>query len=85
MLQCYNAMQAMVLEGYEFVLEAVSSSVTPVNVLDLQFSSSENRSNDTSTVTTTTTMRLGKGIKRRKISGCCNNDRTVQISQIRQC
>lgn len=66
MLQCYNAM----LEGYEFVFEAVSSSVTPVNVLDQQFSSPENRSNDTSTVTTaTTTLRLEKGIKRRKISG----------------
>lgn len=70
MLQCYNAVQAMVVEGYEFVFEAASSSVTPVNVLDQQFSSSENGSNDSSTVaTTTTTLRLEKGIKRRKISG----------------
>ncbi|KAF3443813.1 hypothetical protein FNV43_RR13503 [Rhamnella rubrinervis] len=70
MLKCYNAMQAIVLEGYEFVFEALSSSVTPVNVLDQQFSSSENKSNHTSTVTTaTTTLRLEKGIKKRKISG----------------
>ncbi|XP_048327252.1 putative cyclin-D6-1 isoform X1 [Ziziphus jujuba] len=83
MFQCYNVMQTMVLEGYEFVFEVVSSSVTPVNVLDQQYSCSE--SGITNETNSTTIPRLKRGIKRRKISDYCNNDQTVQISQIRQC
>ncbi|PON80528.1 Cyclin [Parasponia andersonii] len=81
MSQCYNAVQAVVLEEYESVSEAISSSVTPVNVLDQRFSSSE--SGNTNGKSTVTTLRIESDIKRRKISHYCHN-RTVQISQFGQ-
>ncbi|KAM6549148.1 hypothetical protein CsatB_020824 [Cannabis sativa] len=78
LLHCYNALQAVVLEEYESVSEAVSSTVTPVNVLDQIFSSSESGKSNT-----VTTLRLERDIKRRKISHYCHNQ-TVHVSQIRQ-
>ncbi|KAM3395477.1 putative cyclin-D6-1 [Capsicum galapagoense] len=43
LLSCYNIMQEIAKEGYESILEMVSSTCTPVNVLDLQMSwSSDN-------------------------------------------
>ncbi|KAL5581884.1 hypothetical protein UlMin_014326 [Ulmus minor] len=84
MSQCYNTMQAIVLEEYETLFEVVSSSITPVNVLDQQYSSSESgKTNGSSTITgSTTTLRLERDIKRRKINHYCSNQ-TVQISQIK--
>ncbi|KAL2483280.1 putative cyclin-D6-1 [Forsythia ovata] len=40
LLNCYNLMQEIAMDGYESVLDMGSSSCTPVNVLDLQCSSS---------------------------------------------
>ncbi|XP_062152717.1 putative cyclin-D6-1 [Alnus glutinosa] len=79
LLQCFNEMQDIVIDGYESVLEMVSSSVTAVNVLDQQFSSSESEKTDG----TFTTTRPERDIKRRKIIDYCGN-LTVQISRIRQ-
>ncbi|XP_055823671.1 putative cyclin-D6-1 [Solanum dulcamara] len=43
LLSCYNVTQEIAKEGYESILEMVSSTSTPVNVLDLQMSwSSDN-------------------------------------------
>ncbi|CAA2980652.1 putative cyclin-D6-1 [Olea europaea var. sylvestris] len=39
LLNCYNLMQEIAMDGYESVLDMGSSSFTPVNVLDLQCSS----------------------------------------------
>lgn len=75
LLQCFNEMQDVVIDGYESVLEMVSSSVTAVNVLDQQFSSSESEKTISSTE---------RDIKRRKIIDYCGN-LTVQISRIRHC
>jgi cyclin D6 len=79
LLQCFKEMQEIVIDGYESVLEMVSSSVTAVNVLDQQFSSSESEK----TNGIFTTMRPERDIKRRKIIDYCGN-LTVQISRIQQ-
>ncbi|CAI9787614.1 unnamed protein product [Fraxinus pennsylvanica] len=39
LLNCYNLMQEIAMDGYESVLDMESSSCTPVNVLDLHCSS----------------------------------------------
>ncbi|KAL4620286.1 hypothetical protein ACB092_06G142400 [Castanea dentata] len=83
LLQCYNAMQDIVIDGYESVFDMVSSSVTPVNVLDQQFSSTESEKTN-GTITSSSTSRSERGIKRRRIIGYCDN-LTVQISRIQQC
>uniref|UniRef100_A0A2N9IYT7 B-like cyclin n=1 Tax=Fagus sylvatica TaxID=28930 RepID=A0A2N9IYT7_FAGSY len=82
LLQCYSAMQDIVIDGYESVFDMVSSSVTPVNVLDQQFSSAE--SEKTNAIITSSTLRSERDIKRRRIIGYCDN-LTVQISRIQQC
>ncbi|XP_009775328.1 putative cyclin-D6-1 [Nicotiana tabacum] len=46
LLSCYNVMQEIAKEGYESVLDIVSSTSTPVNVLDLQLSSSWSSDNE---------------------------------------
>ncbi|KAJ4729922.1 Cyclin [Melia azedarach] len=93
MLQCYNAMEDIIsMEGYyESGFDTVSSSDTPVNVLDRRFSSSESDKTSvitttTNTITTTNTTKLSpeRDTKRRKVSGYCNN-RSIQLSQIQQC
>ncbi len=75
-------MQDIVIDGYESVFDMVSSSVTPVNVLDQQFSSAE--SEKTNAIITSSTLRSERDIKRRRIIGYCDN-LTVQISRIQQC
>ncbi|GMY09997.1 putative cyclin-D6-1 [Fagus crenata] len=82
LLQCYSAMQDIVIDGYESVFDMVSSSVTPANVLDQQFSSAE--SEKTNAIITSSTLRSERDIKRRRIIGYCDN-LTVQISRIQQC
>ncbi|KAL6135328.1 hypothetical protein ACLB2K_067556 [Fragaria x ananassa] len=80
LLQCYNCMQDSVVDEYDSVLEMVSSSVTPANVLDQTFSSSAESGR--TTVTSITTLKLERDIKRRKISEYCkdHHDRVVQIN-----
>ncbi|XP_024021012.1 putative cyclin-D6-1 isoform X2 [Morus notabilis] len=46
--KCFNAMQDVLLEEYEPLYGVISSSVTPVNVLDQRFSSSESGNGTTS-------------------------------------
>ncbi|CAB4304804.1 unnamed protein product [Prunus armeniaca] len=82
MLQCYSAMQDMVADGFDSVLETVSSSVTAANVLDHNFLSSAESGK--TIVTGMTPLRLERDMKRRKISEYCKDHR-VQISQIQNC
>ncbi|XP_042518007.1 putative cyclin-D6-1 [Macadamia integrifolia] len=79
LFDCCNAMQGIVKDGYESVL---SSSETPVNVLDIHCFSSES-DKTISIATTTVTVRAERDLKRRKISDFCN-EKTFQRSQIRQ-
>ncbi|KAK2985910.1 hypothetical protein RJ640_008126 [Escallonia rubra] len=84
--QCYNAMQDIAMEGYESLLDTVSSSSTPVAVLDRQCSSSNSDSDSEPTnseVTVSPTTWLERDSKRRKIS-CFGSDNTHQLSQIQQ-
>uniref|UniRef100_A0A6M2EKS3 B-like cyclin n=1 Tax=Populus davidiana TaxID=266767 RepID=A0A6M2EKS3_9ROSI len=83
LLQCYNAMQETAMDGYKSQFDMVSSSDTPVNVLDRHFSSSESE-NTNGTVVMIPSNGSNKtwpekDIKRRKISALCNNQ-TVQLS-----
>nr|QYW07132.1 cyclin D6-2 [Dimocarpus longan] len=57
MLQCYNAIQEIAVDGYDESsgIDTVSSSDTPVNVLDRRFWSSESDKTNGSTITTTDT------------------------------
>ncbi|XP_061946624.1 putative cyclin-D6-1 [Populus nigra] len=72
LLQCYNAMQEIAMDGYRSQFDMVSSSDTPVNVLDQHFSSSESeKTNGTiETMSTNSSNKIWaeKDIKRRKIS-----------------
>ncbi|PNT08413.1 hypothetical protein POPTR_013G149000v4 [Populus trichocarpa] len=72
LLQCYNAMQEIAMDGYRSQFDMVSSSDTPVNVLDQHFSSSESeKTNGTiETISTNSSNKIWaeKDIKRRKIS-----------------
>ncbi|GKU96599.1 hypothetical protein SLEP1_g9816 [Rubroshorea leprosula] len=84
MSQCYKAMENLVKDGYESVFEPVSGSYTPVNVLDLDFSSSESNKTNASTIITATTIashNLEGDMKRRKINDYHNNNQAVQFSQ----
>ncbi|KAF7823067.1 putative cyclin-D6-1 [Senna tora] len=79
MSQCYNVIHDIAMEGYESVLDMVSSSDTAVNVLDHHFLSSESERTDgipaaaTNTTTTTTLKQEKDNVKRRKIT----NNQTV--------
>ncbi|KAJ1386805.1 Cyclin-like [Sesbania bispinosa] len=85
MLQCYNVIQDIAIEEQnESVLNAVSSSDTPVNVLDHHFLSSESEITNGITVDASSPQRQEKYIKRRKITGCGNNP-TNQNSRIKPC
>lgn len=81
MSQCYSVIQDIAMEGYESVLDMVSSSDTPVNVLDHHFLSSESERTDGIPAASTTTPRQEKDLKRRKITDCGDNH-TVQISHV---
>ncbi|KAA8524490.1 hypothetical protein F0562_010913 [Nyssa sinensis] len=85
LFECCNVMQDIAMDGYESVLDIVSSSSTPVNVLDWHCSSSTSSSDSEKTNTTEAiTSTVDRDIKRRKISGF-RNDKTFQFSQIQQC
>ncbi|XP_011048476.1 PREDICTED: putative cyclin-D6-1 [Populus euphratica] len=72
LLQCYNAMQEIAMDGYRSQFDMVTSSDTPVKVLDQHFSSSESeKTNGTiETISTNSSNKIWaeKDIKRRKIS-----------------
>ncbi|KAH7576840.1 hypothetical protein JRO89_XS01G0160200 [Xanthoceras sorbifolium] len=87
--KCYNTIQAIAMDGYdESGIDTVSSSDTPVNVLDRRFSSSESDKTNGTTITTTDTSPSPPerdSSKRRKIAtGYCDNHR-IQLSQTQQC
>ncbi|KAF9587485.1 hypothetical protein IFM89_003424 [Coptis chinensis] len=82
LMECGDVMNDMVMDGYDSVIENVSSSHTPVNVLDQHWSSSE--SDMTTSTVTTGCMRSERDLKRRKISDFCGN-KTFQFSQIQHC
>ncbi|KAF5746014.1 hypothetical protein HS088_TW06G00179 [Tripterygium wilfordii] len=87
MQQCFNVMQEIAIDGYETVFDEMSSSDTPVNVLDRHFSGSvSEKTNGTTTTASSSSLRTERDIKRRKINGHCNNNnQTVQISQVQHC
>ncbi|KAJ6433364.1 hypothetical protein OIU84_017123 [Salix udensis] len=72
LLQCYDAMQEVAMDGYRSEFDMVSSSDTAVNVLDQHFSSSESEKTSGTIVTrstdSSTKIWAEKDIKRRKIS-----------------
>lgn len=84
MLECYNCIEDIVMDGYESGFETVSSSDTPVNVLDRRFSSSESDKTlgSTTTITTTNTQHsLERDAKRRKMNRFCDDHQLSQTQQ----
>ncbi|XP_010277890.1 PREDICTED: putative cyclin-D6-1 [Nelumbo nucifera] len=85
LFDCCRMMQDIVIDGYESVFDMVSSSDTPVNVLDQYYSSSESEKTGSSISIATPTIKTAeRDIKRRKLSDFCN-DNAFQLSQIQQC
>ncbi|XP_044465835.1 putative cyclin-D6-1 [Mangifera indica] len=87
MLECYNCIEDIVMDGYESGIETVSSSETPVNILDRRFSSSESDKTlgSTTTITTSNTEHSPeRDAKRRKMNAFCGNH-SNQLSQTQQC
>ncbi|KAL9269341.1 putative cyclin-D6-1 [Drosera capensis] len=88
---CCNVMQGMLMEGYESAFDnptrAMSSSDTPINILDRNWSS-----NSTTTTTTTITMtsshsdnNVEREVKRRRKTGVYCSIEKPQLSQIQRC
>lgn len=84
------------MEGYKSVLDMISSSITPSNVLDLYCSCTS--SSDTeqrkkrkeadggkAKAVTVTTLGPGKDLKRRKIEGFKSQKIYTQLSQTQHC
>ncbi|XAR68054.1 hypothetical protein NMG60_11003051 [Bertholletia excelsa] len=97
LFRCQSVVLGIAMDGYESVMEAVSSSSTPVNVLDRRCSSSDSglsfqneETNDSEEGNTSTTitkvLRLDRDLKRRKVCSF-ENDRTssFQLSQVQHC
>ncbi|XP_010268904.1 PREDICTED: putative cyclin-D6-1 [Nelumbo nucifera] len=83
LFDCCKVMQDVVIDGYGSAFDIVSSSDTPDNVLDQQYSSTESEKTG-STIATTVIRAAERDIKRRKINDFCS-DNTFQLSQIQQC
>ncbi|KAK9284837.1 hypothetical protein L1049_024016 [Liquidambar formosana] len=84
MLKCCNTMQDILISSYEIMLNMVSSSDTPVNVLDRHYSSSESEhtagTEDITATTTTTTaattiIRPDRDKKRRRMGESCKDNK----------
>ncbi|XWS39524.1 hypothetical protein CRYUN_Cryun18bG0062900 [Craigia yunnanensis] len=76
LLKCYNSTQGIAKEGCESVFDMVSSSNTPINVLDQHFSCSESETTNgiiTTATNTTITLRTERDIGIRKINDYRNN------------
>lgn len=89
LLDCWNVMNSTVMNSYESVFDMIislSTNNTPVNVLDLHFSTTTSQSEKAATATVMITER---DIKRRKISGndigYCGDKSSFQVTQIQQC
>nr|WEV03861.1 D-type cyclin CYCD6;1 [Paeonia suffruticosa] len=82
LLSCYNIMEETIVEmdGYESsMFDRVSSTKTPISVLDMH---RHYINSGTENVTTSATATAEKrDVKRRKVNGFC----TYQLSQIQQC
>ncbi|XP_031379130.1 putative cyclin-D6-1 isoform X2 [Punica granatum] len=86
---CYNAIQeAAAVEGHESIVDVLSSSDTPINVLDLQLSASESGAttggsgggSGTTSPARGGTVRSERLLKRRRMGESMSNQ-TVQITQ----
>ncbi|XP_031276309.1 putative cyclin-D6-1 [Pistacia vera] len=85
LLQCFDTMQEMVaMEAHESVMDTMSSTGTPISVLDCKCTKSASEKMDSSSSTTATFRPEKREIKRRKISGFCSESR-FQLSRIQQC
>ncbi|GKV30869.1 hypothetical protein SLEP1_g39641 [Rubroshorea leprosula] len=83
LLTCFNAMQEMVInEGNESALDSVSSTGTPLSILEWPCRKAESQS--TTTTTSATVMPGNRESKQRKINGFCSESNRVQTSQIQQ-
>jgi len=84
--QCYKVIQDIAIEEeYSSALNGVSSSDTPINVLDHHFLSSESQKTNGITVANTIAVSSPlRDLKRRKITGCgCGgNNPTIHNSRI---
>lgn len=79
-------MQEMVeMEGYESILDTMSSSRTPSSVVDYKCAKSESQQvTNSSSITTTTVTPEKREIKRRKINGFCCESK-FQLSRTQHC
>ncbi|KAL0442848.1 UNVERIFIED_CONTAM: putative cyclin-D6-1 [Sesamum latifolium] len=78
--ECFRVMQEMTREVYGLSLdESACVTVTQVSVLDRQ------RTSDEGTSSSGPGFPERDSVKRRRLNGFCDNDRTFQISQIQQC
>ncbi|KAJ0081118.1 hypothetical protein Patl1_10920 [Pistacia atlantica] len=85
LLQCFDTMQEMVaMEAHESVMDTMSSTGTPISVLDYKCTKSASEKMDSSSSTTATFRPEKREIKRRKISGFCSESK-FQLSRIQQC
>ncbi|XP_044495845.1 putative cyclin-D6-1 [Mangifera indica] len=85
LLECFETMQEMVaMEVQESVIDAMSSTRTPVSVLDYKFSKSASEKIDSNRTTTATFRPEKRDIKRRKKSGFSSESK-FQLSRIQQC
>ncbi|KAI3969753.1 hypothetical protein MKW92_014985 [Papaver armeniacum] len=87
LLDCWNVMNSTVMNSYESVFDMIislSTNNTPVNVLDVHFSTTTSQSEKAAATVVITE----RDIKRRKISGndlrYCN-EKSFQVTQIQQC
>lgn len=84
--KCFDTMQEMVeMEGYESILDTMSSSRTPSSVVDYKCAKSESQQvTNSSSITTTTVTPEKREIKRRKINGFCCESK-FQLSRTQHC
>lgn len=85
-MKCLNLMQEMVMmEGYESIIETLSSTRTPMSVLDRKLTNSERENNCSTTSNTGVDGAIGvaekREIKRRKLSLLCSSKSRFQLSQ----
>ncbi|XVE51233.1 hypothetical protein DITRI_Ditri02bG0023300 [Diplodiscus trichospermus] len=87
LLNCFNAMQEMVIKGTSESIEDMASSSstrTPISVLDCHCCTKAESEGTTSTMAASA-MPEKREIKRRKLNGFCSESNRVQISQIQPC
>ncbi|KAM7498208.1 hypothetical protein LguiA_022622 [Lonicera macranthoides] len=76
LIECYNEMQAIAMEGYVSVLDTVSCTASPATVLDGRWSSGDG---DPSADSGSENLGVERGVKRRKMS-----HKMFQLSEIQR-